>query len=103
MIIASALYIKHNKGEIEYSEFLAAAASDASLLTEQNLKATFKAFDKSNTGYITVSDLKAVFNEGREMKMLRKRDAKALIHQADRDGDGKLSFDEFVIMMTQQS
>ena len=40
-------------GEIEYDEFLAAAADDSVVLTRRNLKTTFDAFDRSNTGTIT--------------------------------------------------
>lgn len=86
-------------GVIDYSEFLAAAADDSVLLTKENLRATFDAFDKSNTGSITVDDLKALFNDGRQKKILRKRDAKKIMRQVDLDGDGELSFDEFCDLM----
>lgn len=86
-------------GAIDYSEFLAAAADDSVLLTKENLKATFDAFDKSNTGSITVDDLKALFNDGRKKKLVHKRDAKKIMRQVDMDGDGEISFDEFCDLM----
>ena len=86
-------------GVIDYSEFLAAAADDSVLLTKENLKATFDAFDKSKTGSITVDDLKALFNEGRRKKLLHKRDAKKIMRQVDMDGDGEINFDEFSDLM----
>ncbi|CAB9497440.1 Calcium-dependent protein kinase [Seminavis robusta] len=86
-------------GVIEYSEFLAAAADDSVVLTRENLWATFDAFDKSQTGRITVDDLKKVFNHGRKQKVFHKRDAKRLMAQFDKNGDGELNFDEFCEIM----
>ena len=86
-------------GTIDYSEFLAAAADDSVLLTKENLRATFDAFDKSKTGSITVDDLKDLFNDGRKKKILHKRDAKKIMRQVDLDGDGEISFDEFCDLM----
>lgn len=88
-----------NNGEISYQEFLAAAADESILLTKENLRATFDAFDRSNTGTISVDDLKQVFNEGRKKKVLHKRDAKKIIKQVDLDGDGEISFEEFCELM----
>ena len=86
-------------GEIEYSEFLAAAADDSVVLTRENLFATFTAFDKSRTGTINVQDLKKLFNEGREKKIISTREAKRLIAKVDPNGDGEINFDEFCEFM----
>lgn len=82
-------------GEIEYTEFLAAAADDSVVLTRENLFATFNAFDKSKTGTITVDDLKKLFNQGRNQKVVSTREVKRLIAKVDPNGDGEISFEEF--------
>lgn len=86
-------------GEIEYAEFLAAAADDSVVLTRENLFATFNAFDKSRTGTINVEDIKKLFNEGRKEKVIRTKDAKRLIARVDPNGDGEINFDEFCDFM----
>jgi serine/threonine protein kinase len=86
------LDVKKN-GVIDYSEFLAAAADDSIVLTPENLRATFRSFDRSKTGKITVDDAKGVFNEGRKKKVLHKRDAIELFQGFDADSDGKISFE----------
>lgn len=86
-------------GEIEYTEFLAAAADDSVVLTRENLWTTFNAFDKSRTGKIDVKDLMRLFNEGRDKKVLRTKEAKRLIGAVDHRGDGEINFDEFCDLM----
>lgn len=86
-------------GEIEYTEFLAAAADDSVVLTRENLWTTFNAFDKSRTGKIDVKDLMRLFNEGRDKKVLRTKEAKRLIAAVDHRGDGEINFDEFCDFM----
>ena len=45
-------------GNITYSEFIAATIDKTKLLTEENLKTSFNAFDISKTGFINSKDLK---------------------------------------------
>ena len=86
-------------GAIGYSEFLAAAADDQVLLTKENLRATFDAFDKSKTGTITMDDLNEIFSEGIKRRSVTKREVKKIMQQVDVNGDGEISFDEFCSIM----
>lgn len=85
-------------GVISYPQFVAAAADDSVLLTKKNLRATFDAFDKGNTGSINVDDLKALFNDGQQNKIMSRRNARRLMKQVD-DGDGKITFENFCDLM----
>ena len=86
-------------GEIQYAEFLAAAAKESLLLTRRNLKATFEKFDKSNTGAITKEDLKELCKEEHAKSVISKKDVKRILKEADLNGDGEIDFEEFCEMM----
>ena len=51
----------NKKGEINYSEFLAATIDKKSALTKANLRFAFHHWDTDNVGYITKKALKEVF------------------------------------------
>jgi calcium-dependent protein kinase len=50
-------------GEIDYTEFVMATMSENELVTNQNLKAAFKIFDKDGSGSISQAEMKKVLNE----------------------------------------
>ena len=51
----------NKKGEINYSEFMAATVDKNKALTKANLQFAFHYFDTDNDSYITKDDLKEVF------------------------------------------
>jgi len=93
-------------GVIGYSEFL--ANQDDVLCEKSKLRAAFDAFDLDLNGYITHGELLELFNnnnttstdDDEESTNITTHQAKAMISKADQDNDGKISFDEFLHMMT---
>ena len=79
-------------GFIDYSEFLKASLDRSKHLCKQNLEVTFKAFDVDGSGQISAVELKAMLagEEGCEEGVWR-----ALIQEADQNGDGQLDIKEF--------
>ena len=85
--------------EISYSEFLMAALGKKELLSKGRLKQAFQLFDKHGNGFVTHDELRDAFRFADiDINYLNK-----LILQVDKDGDGKITFDEFVIMMNSSS
>lgn len=87
-----------NSGFIDYSEFVAAATNQSTLMSKENLMMAFRMFDKDKTGTINAEDIRKVLGKGNE-KQLSTEVVDDIIKQVDEDGDGKISFDEFVNMM----
>merc|ERR1712029_225057 len=60
----------------------------------QQLRGLFRQYDKDNDGYITDNEVREFFKSlGRE---LNDDEVKEQIKEADDDGDGRVSFEEFV-------
>jgi len=83
-------------GEINYSEFLLAAANKKKLLTLNNVKDAFDAFDVNKSGFIRAEELKKILGPG---KNLDEKIWKEIISEVDTNGDGQISYQEFETMM----
>lgn len=92
--------------EVSYSEFMAFAGDQELLFEKNRLRAAFNAFDWSNSGSITADDLKKFSRSAggsaafRGDMILGDSTVQKMIERADKDGDGQVSFEEFVDMMT---
>merc|ERR1712118_142763 len=82
-------------GEIEFDEFLRLMSSkinDGD--TVEEMREAFLVFDRDRSGSVTASELKHVMNNFGET--VTDEEVEAMIQQADADGDGELSFDDFL-------
>jgi len=85
-----------NSGFIDYSEFVVAAMNEKNLVTNERLAAAFKMFDKDGSGIISSDEIKEVLGFGSDLTA----DAvDKIIKEVDKNGDGEISFEEFVTMM----
>eukprot|EP00352_Strombidinopsis_acuminata_P004002 CAMPEP_0176397868 /NCGR_PEP_ID=MMETSP0126-20121128/45466_1 /TAXON_ID=141414 ORGANISM="Strombidinopsis acuminatum, Strain SPMC142" /NCGR_SAMPLE_ID=MMETSP0126 /ASSEMBLY_ACC=CAM_ASM_000229 /LENGTH=408 /DNA_ID=CAMNT_0017772431 /DNA_START=230 /DNA_END=1456 /DNA_ORIENTATION=- len=85
-----------NSGFIDYSEFVVAAMNEKTLVTNERLAAAFKMFDKDGSGIITSDEIKEVLGFGND---LTSEAVDKIVKQVDENGDGEISFEEFVTMM----
>jgi Ca2+-binding EF-hand superfamily protein len=86
-------------GIVDFPEFLTLVANRLfdDEHRESDLKHTFDQYDLGHTGHITVSDLQlAMASLGCRMSLA---EADEMLREADLDGDGKLSFQEYRRMM----
>ena len=87
-------------GQIDFEEFknmMQADAENDEAENEQFLKEAFDFFDKDASGYIDKSELKATIEHmGQKVSA---EELEKMMKEADTDGDGQISFEEFKAMM----
>mmetsp|Transcript_4749 Transcript_4749/g.11196 ORF Transcript_4749/g.11196 Transcript_4749/m.11196 type:complete len:502 (+) Transcript_4749:15-1520(+) len=86
-------------GQIDYTEFLAAAMDKKTYLQEERLWAAFRVFDKDGNGKITATELRQVLLSGSIDDVANAQQIQDLVKDVDKNGDGEIDFDEFVEMM----
>ena len=86
-------------GTIEFSEFVVAAMQQRQLTSSDKLQAAFRMFDKDGSGIISADEIRDVLNFGGS-NTLSVEAVDKIIQQVDVNGDGEISFEEFVTMMT---
>ena len=85
-------------GFIDYSEFVIAAMNERQLTSNDKLQAAFKMFDKDGSGIISADEIREVLQFGGSSS-LSATAVQQIINQVDENGDGEISFEEFVAMM----
>ena len=100
-----------NSGRINFDSFLKlmersrgsfkkANKEEARKRAEEEMRQSFKVFDRDGNGLIDKSELKATMKSLGEN--LSDKDIKAMIRAADKNGDGKIDYEEFIKMMYAQ-
>lgn len=87
-----------SNGVIDFQEFLSMMSRrmrDPD--SEEELREAFKVFDKDGNGYISASELKQVMASLGEK--LTPDELSEMMREADANGDGQISYEEFVTMM----
>ena len=89
----------HN-GYIEYEEFIRAAVDKDYFLSENFLRFAFDYFDRDKNGEISFNEIKQLFYQNDNNKYNSEAQKQLLknFKEMDLNGDGILSFDEFVKM-----
>ena len=93
-------------GTIDYNEFLAATLNRNKVLSKNNLEAAFSAFDKvkynltnkDGSGKISADEIMMIFNQSGNSD--DKARIQKIIEEADENGDGEISYDEFKVLMS---
>ncbi|KAL8140165.1 hypothetical protein V2J09_006186 [Rumex salicifolius] len=83
-------------GTIDYEEFITATMQMNRMDREEHLYTAFQYFDKDNSGYITIEEMDQALHD---YGMHDGRDIKEIISEIDSDHDGRINYDEFVVMM----
>jgi len=86
-----------NSGRIQFTQFMAAMISQKSV-TDDKLKELFGRLDEDGSGFITAKDLRAVLGGD-----YTRTEAQEILRDSDLDGDGKITWSEFVKIMRKKS
>merc|ERR1712066_591511 len=93
---------KDNSGKLSFDNFLSLMSTKmAEKDTKEEILKAFKLFDDDDTGKISFENLKRVANELGES--LTDEELQEMIDEADRNGDGEVSQDEFLRIMKKTS
>jgi len=85
-----------NSSEISYTEFLAATLSEEIYMREDYFDAAFKMLDKDNSGKIDFNEMLSILGSGAAKN---ERVIAEAIQEIDENGDGEISYQEFMLMM----
>ncbi|XP_060651412.1 calmodulin-like [Drosophila nasuta] len=86
-------------GFIDFKEFVTALSRKLSgNLDDDEIRDTFRVYDKDNTGFITADQVKTVFFDLDQP--IADDEIDEMIRTYDSDGDGMLNYEEFVEMLT---
>jgi len=94
------MFDKDRSGQIDVREFMIGLSNFTGAGKDDKLKFAFMVFDEDGNGVITKQELTKILKANHmatnESEVARK--AETIMSQADKDGDGVVSFDEFVIV-----
>jgi calcium-dependent protein kinase len=88
-------------GQIDYTEFLAAALDKKHYLEKDMLWSAFCVFDKNGDGKLSKEELRQVLADEAIGKGMQ--EVEDLMREVDKDGSGEIDFDEFKDMMIGRS
>jgi len=83
-------------GAIEFDEFVTMMAKRSS--DQQKIQKVFNVFDKNQDGFISSVELTKVMSDLGER--LSEEEVNEMMRWADKDGDGKVGFQEFAFLMS---
>lgn len=86
-------------GEIDYTEFIAAALDEKLYMKESICYEAFTVFDRNGDGKISKEELSQVLQDGGSDEAATAEAMMELIKAVDNDGDGEIDFEEFLAMM----
>ena len=86
-------------GFIEYEEFVRAAVNKEFFVSDEVIDFAFKFFDKDNSGSITYDEIKEIFKDSMIKRSKEDISLKKIISEVDKNGDGIISYQEFVLVM----
>ncbi|KAL1416667.1 hypothetical protein MTO96_027648 [Rhipicephalus appendiculatus] len=84
---------------VDFPEFVAKVTEDAfTTPTEEEIRGVFKLFDRDGNGFITAAEMRCVFTAFNEP--VTDEEVDDMIREVDMDGDGQISYVEFVAFVT---
>jgi len=91
-----------NDGNIDFSDFVEVVGKKFvnEEDKEKTLREAFKVFDKDSNGFLTIDELRDIMTNKGKMK-LSEAEVEEMIAEVDKDADGKLNYEEFIVLFSQ--
>ena len=89
----------NNNGYIDYEEFVSAAVNKRKFMNKSTLMLAFKYFDKNDSGEISFDEIEKMFKESVIDKAKVHDSLQNIMKEVDLNVDGKITFEEFSIIM----
>ena len=89
----------NNNGYIDYEEFVTGAANKKRFMNKNVLTLAFKFFDRNDSGEISFEEIEKMFKESVIDKEKVHESLQKIMKEIDLNLDGKITFDEFVVIM----
>ncbi|XP_074321272.1 calcium-dependent protein kinase 8-like [Silene latifolia] len=86
-------------GALNYGEFVAVSVHTRKMANDEHLHRAFSFFDKNKTGYIEIDELRDALNDESDAVTDTEEVITAIMHDVDTDKDGRISYEEFSVMM----
>jgi len=90
----------NGSGAIDYTELLAAGLDKRAYLKEDVCWSAFRKFDRNGDQIISPQELREVLGDESLQELLGKQEVSKMLKEIDANGDGAISFDEFVAHMS---
>eukprot|EP00252_Welwitschia_mirabilis_P021502 TRINITY_DN5531_c0_g2_i1.p1 TRINITY_DN5531_c0_g2~~TRINITY_DN5531_c0_g2_i1.p1 ORF type:complete len:523 (+),score=108.20 TRINITY_DN5531_c0_g2_i1:520-2088(+) len=87
----------NKNGKLSFGEFVAVSIHLQRMDNDEHLHKAFKFFDKNESGYIEVDELKESLSD--DMGSIDTEVLNDIVREVDTDKDGRISYEEFVAMM----
>ena len=90
----------NNEGKIYFNQFLKMIAKRLRNIKEDEdeyLKSLFSSLDPDNNGLISIREIKYIVTHSNEN--ISEKDFEIIMKEADTDGDGYISYEEFMMIM----
>ncbi|XWS52536.1 hypothetical protein CRYUN_Cryun11dG0079100 [Craigia yunnanensis] len=84
-------------GTLNYGEFVAVSVHLKKMTNDEHLHKAFAFFDLNKSGFLEIEDLRDALND--EVDTSSEEVINAIMHDVDTDKDGRISYEEFVVMM----
>ncbi|XP_065867169.1 calcium-dependent protein kinase 8-like [Euphorbia lathyris] len=84
-------------GSLNYGEFVAVSVHLKKMGNDEHLHKAFSFFDQNQSGYIEIEELRQSLND--EAETCGEDVINAIMQDVDTDKDGRISYEEFVVMM----
>ena len=84
-------------GSLNYNEFVAVSVNLKKMANDEHLHKAFAFFDRNETGYIEVEELRDALSDEEDTK--NEEVINAIMRDVDTDKDGRISYEEFASMM----